>query len=289
MTYSTDKAGPFGHFAFAPLRERIRRIGDLAGTGFAGRRIGSLARRIVIAGQAEPFDVEAAGGLRLRVRPSTNRCEKRAVSGLQTWDVVERAALKRHLKAHSGDGPFVFMDVGANVGLYSIDLALAARRLGQDTRLIAVEPDPQNAARLLENVSFNDVDIELHRVAIGEFAGRGVMTGGETNRGQVHFQPQNGAEAGAAQDAYETTEMISLAELANRAAVARVDALKVDIEGYDLPVLRGFFNEAPSELLPAIIIAELSDQRVETLALMEQAGYRQQVMAGINGIFERNA
>ena len=66
----------------------------------------------------------------------------------------------------------VVMDIGANWGIYSI----AARRLvGKQGKVFSFEPNPQEYARLNENVSLNqtgsDNPIMTQEVAVGDCNG----------------------------------------------------------------------------------------------------------------------
>ncbi len=64
----------------------------------------------------------------------------------------------------------VFLDIGANVGFFSI---LAARLVGDSGRVVAFEPHPQAAARLEEAVAVNGLSdrIGLVQAAVGRAAG----------------------------------------------------------------------------------------------------------------------
>ena len=58
---------------------------------------------------------------------------------------------------------------------------------------------------------------------------------------------------------------LRLQRILDEAGISRVDALKIDVEGYEDRVLTGFFREAPSSLWPrAVVIEHLS--RSEWLA-----------------------
>ena len=54
----------------------------------------------------------------------------------------------------TGPNP-VFLDVGANIGSYTVAIAMAMRSRGQTGHVIAFEPFEGNYTRLLENRVFN--------------------------------------------------------------------------------------------------------------------------------------
>jgi FkbM family methyltransferase len=72
--------------------------------------------------------------------------------------------------------PGVALDAGANVGLWTVPLALEAA--ATSGRVIAVEPVPGNARRLRENLLLNGVEAhaEICQVALSDSAGRMTMT-----------------------------------------------------------------------------------------------------------------
>ena len=124
--------------------------------------------------------------------------------------------------------PAIFLDVGANIGLYSC--VLAGHKLVRS--VIAFEPDRENFARLQANIALNalaDV-VEARHAAVG--GGAGVVTlvpSGAANRGMSRIEP--GADGG-----YEVTSVALDAIVPLRGATI---VLKVDVEGYEAQVLAG--------------------------------------------------
>ncbi|MEM1306544.1 MAG: FkbM family methyltransferase [Pseudomonadota bacterium] len=238
-------------------------------------------------GRDGPVDVVAACGMRLRLFPMTNRCEKRAVSGMHHWDHRERGVLLRALDRADRGRPFVFLDIGANVGLYAITVGCHAAAFGHPVRIVAVEPDDTNATRLRVNAELNGIAVELLRTAIGERSGTGRMVGGTTNRGEVRFETV--AEPCAMDHHTAMTRMISLTDLCAARGIRQIDAMKIDIEGYDLAALRGMFAAAARSLWPRLLIVELGRGPSEIGALLRDVGYTVRQRTGINGIFELTA
>ena len=260
MGNSTDINPPFGHHALPPAREARRFSARRMGNTRLGRWTISLCRKQAIRGLPEPFDVTVAPGVRARLYPSTNRCEKRALCGVQIWDAAERHALRQAITAASDGGTFVFLDIGANVGLYALFAHSYARQANQPIRIIAVEPSAEMGARLAVNAQASDASIALIRTAIATRDSDVFLSDGGSNRGEGHIA-----------DSGEAVKALPLFQLCREQSVTRIDALKLDIEGVDLAVLTQFFAEAPASLHPRMMILELDTDSAAPLIELTQA------------------
>lgn len=138
----------------------------------------------------------------------------------------ELAMLRRFVRP--GD---CVLDVGAHVGTFAVPLALFA---GPGGKVVAFEASPDNFALLSTNVGLNALAdrIECHLGVVtdrqGSFARR---RDDGANSGMWYFVPASGDDAVHA--------AIQLDEwLAGRPDLARIDVVKVDVEGAELDVLR---------------------------------------------------
>lgn len=236
----------------------------------------SLVRKLTLAGRHEPVDVSIYGDLHARLYPTTNRCEKRMFVGENTWDADERLALAAALVTADRSRPFVFVDGGANVGMYSLFVIAEARRLSWPIRVICVEPDPTNLGRLRDNLAASAAhEASVAPVALG--AERGVIRidSEQSNRGEVRV-----SAAGATEVAMEP-----MLDVLKERQIDHVDALKLDIEGHEFPVLSAFFEAAPKPLWPKLILLEVS-KHGETPAydLCLAKGYRLAQRTRINAL-----
>ena len=76
--------------------------------------------------------------------------------------------------------PFVFVDIGANVGLFSLYVAATAPA----ARILAIEPEPGNFARLAFNIAANpEVQITPLQLALGDAEGTAEIVLNARDRG----------------------------------------------------------------------------------------------------------
>jgi FkbM family methyltransferase len=126
-----------------------------------------------------------------------------------------------------------FIDVGANVGYYSL---LAASCVGTQGRVVAVEVSPGIFATLNENLRRNGLGDRVR--VVNEAASDRPMTvsvfaGPKQNIGKTTTVPQEGFEVEASMEARPLADMLTAEEMAN----ARL--IKIDVEGLEGPVVRG--------------------------------------------------
>lgn len=170
------------------------------------------------------------------------------------------------LRAHVRGG--VFVDVGANVGTYALALA---RDVGATGKVIAIEPHPDTYARLaFNNAASGHTQVKLVQAAAGAADGELLIETDGDNLGASHIV--SGDTSGKA----FKVPSLRLLRILEEASVPRVDALKIDVEGYEDRVLTGFFRDAPVALWPrAVVIEHLSkdEWQDDCIADMVSRGY----------------
>jgi FkbM family methyltransferase len=173
------------------------------------------------------------------------------------------------LREHTHEGG-VFVDIGANVGTYALTLA---RTVGKDGTVIAVEPHPVAHARLAFNrVASGLSQVKLLAAAAGAANGELLMETDADNLGASHVASgQSGGHT-------FRVPAFTLQQILSEAGVASVDALKIDIEGFEDRVLTSFFANAPQALWPrAVVIEHLSrkEWQQDCIDDMIARGYRE--------------
>lgn len=244
---------PFGTYALPVPLEWLREKASLYPENRLGRWAVSVTRKLCLAIRAGPVDVEVYPTVFARVYPTTNRCEKRVFAGPQFFDLPEREFLAEALNEDAGDAPFHFLDLGANVGMYSLWVVAEGRRLGRTVNVVAVEPDPVTGARLAANIAASSAQNHVSVVAcgVGGQAGTARMVEDGRNRGgnQIDIVDPNAA-------AGEVFQVVTIPQICDANGFDRVDALKIDVEGHDHAALEGLFKSGRRELFPKWIQAE---------------------------------
>lgn len=125
----------------------------------------------------------------------------------------------------------VFFDVGAHLGVYT---CLVGDVL-EDGHVVAFEPHHANAARLEQNVELNGLDSTIHQYALSDASGTSAFA---VTDGTVVDEPGNQDHA-LADDGMEV-EVTTGDELVERGEAPSPNVVKIDVEGAELDVLRGF-------------------------------------------------
>ncbi|MDE2375650.1 FkbM family methyltransferase [Bradyrhizobium sp.] len=171
------------------------------------------------------------------------------------------------LRGHTPDGG-VFVDVGANVGTFAL---VMARHVGPQGKVIAIEPHPVTFARLSFNTAASaSAQVRLVQAAAGESDGELLIETDGGNLGASHVV------TGTASAAAIKVPSLRLARILGEAGATKVDALKIDVEGFEDRVLIPFFREASPALWPrAVVIEHLSqkDWREDCIADMVARGF----------------
>ena len=173
------------------------------------------------------------------------------------------------------------MDVGANVGLYSLFAAHYCQAANRDCQIIAIEPGLETCARLEANIAANEFDIRIIRAAISDTPGTGHLGGGEENRGEASLRDQ-GKET-------EPVVIDTLARICRVRGLSHINVMKLDIEGHDLIALKGFFEDAPDRLHPDLLIVETGkDSGSPIIELCAAHNYMVRDRSGLNTILGKS-
>jgi FkbM family methyltransferase len=172
--------------------------------------------------------------------------------GMAGKDDGEAALLTKILRPDS-----IFVDIGGNLGQFAL---FAAKRVPQG-KVHAFEPAPHNFARLQEHVQLNGfTNVVLNQAAVAKTAGTiTIFVPRNYNSGAISIYPDQSWDADE-----RIVPTIRLDDYALENQLARVDVIKLDIEGAELDALEGSLNmlrqHRPDVLMEA------------TISIMERAG-----------------
>jgi FkbM family methyltransferase len=167
----------------------------------------------------------------------------------------------------------VAIDIGANLGEWTVPVA---RAVGPAGRVVAVEPAPRNAEALAKTLAANALRrVEIVRCALGEDDGTvdfvvPLVTSSRSDTGTAHIGP-----AAAGHETMRVT-LRRLDGLIAERGFARLDLVKIDVEGHERRVLDGAATTL-ARFRPALVIEtghEAENDRAAIHARLGGLGYR---------------
>jgi FkbM family methyltransferase len=200
------------------------------------------------------------------------RCQKFSGGAHFELDLTDRAQAQAYLIRRYEPGVVallarivprrgIFCDVGANIGL--ITFCVGVRR--PDVSIYAFEPDPSNAQRWRRNHELNPgVTAKLEEMAVGAAQNDvALIRGQESGWSFIAQQGQPGDVA---------VPLVNLDAYASAHDIARIDVLKVDVEGYEAHVFEGATSLLERQAI-GFIVCELDE------SLLSRAGATRNAVA----------
>ncbi len=268
----------FGRYRPHGAVARLLTLTRAASMSWAGMRRAFFLRSMAIrALRGQPLDVEAFGA-RMRLYPYNNVCEKRILFTPQYFNPAEF-----HLLQDRIEPDFVFLDVGANIGGYSLFVAACA---GPRARILAIEPQPDIFERLVYNIRQNPfATIKAIDCAVADLDTEITLFVDPDNRGETSMRIINSDVEGI----QIRVPAKALASIVAEERFARIDAMKLNVEGAEDLILEPYFREMPERLWPALLLIEFIPQRWTTdlPALLAKIGYREVLRTRHKAAFER--
>lgn len=171
----------------------------------------------------------------------------------------------------------VFVDVGAHVGFHTL---VGRHFVGSAGKVIAVEPQPYNAGKILANCRLNGFsNVTVFVAAAGD------------HQAMVELHEQNQFERsmlsvrGGTGDLVQTfhVPLLPLAEILRLARVETIKLLKLDVEAYELEVLSGldpYLQRVGNIVFELLSDAGGDDRSIRTLELLSRAGFELRTVEG---------
>ncbi len=196
-----------------------------------------------------------------------SRCLKIFIKEPGTVDWIDK-------NVKSGD---IFYDIGANIGVYTI---LAASRTGKKGRVYAFEPHGANFARLIDNITVNNLqkivfpnNFALHNKE-GFFPFHYKSSAVGTSDSQLAGNPDvnmDEDETLISELKYATT----VDHLIDSGEIEAPQHIKIDVDGNEILILEGMNDLLSGPHRPLTIQVEMNDpHKMQILELMKKHQYR---------------
>ena len=178
--------------------------------------------------------------------------------------------MKEYFKLSSG----VFIDIGANIGKYSVKLG---RELGSRGKVIAIEPEKRNFNILMRNIELNSLkNVLAFKVACSN-------KNKEVNLYLRNYNLDNTGHSikGSVGWPFEKVGCERLDSLVERLGLSRVDLIKIDVEGAEVEVLEGALKTL-KKYKPNIICEIKEDNFSKVKQILNHLGYKLKKIDGEN-------
>lgn len=214
-------------------------------SGDCARSISGWKRWWIYTRLKKPLMMKWLNGLHMRIYPSNEVYRSLFVRGV--YDPNLLVAVTSLLK--EGD---VLVDVGANMGMFSL---LAAKHVGEQGRVLAVEPSSRDFERLVENVKLNNLEhiITTTRCSISDKAGKVQIAIAAEERSGLNTIGREFSSKGVEKISIEDVDSQTIDQLVLSENLHRLDVLKLDVEGSEVLALKGAYLTIKT-FRPAIIL-----------------------------------
>jgi FkbM family methyltransferase len=229
------------------MRHQLLRVRNIPLRG--SMRLSRMLEKIVATPKPDGLcRVKTLHGYTLLVDPIVGKGLELAVFSRGTYEEGTLRLITR-LLGHGG----IFIDVGANIGLMTLHAASILQRSG---RVVAFEPVPNVYQLLQQNVDINNFsNVKAENSAVGATNGTmDIYQNLDVNRGSATLSRSNDAVPPI------TVPVVALDDYVRRNTIRDIACMKIDVEGWELEVLRGAHDTLSGTTAPACII-ECSTQR----------------------------
>lgn len=284
----------FGHHQPSALICRLISLCHRNHGPWYARLLAPLLRRYIVRYSDLPADLTLAP-IRMRCFFRDNYSEKKFVFTPWRYDRDERRLLQQHL---SGDG--VFLDIGANVGIYTLT---ALTSPGFEGRIYAFEPNPATRERLQCNVQATAAalpsrtsglpQVHLLPFGIADTESQFVLQLDDKNLGASSIKSDDSLQDKQTLTTTGTSQQVvieckPLLDVLQTYQISDIRVLKIDIEGAEDKALAPYLRNAPQSLLATLVIIENSEHlwQEDVFALLKQRGYQRILRNRMNSVFK---
>lgn len=259
------KKGGYGHYKPNLLQKLFILLGrntPVLKTFFRTRLNGLLVRS-----RSGPIDYELFG-LKYRFHTYDSLADRKALFSPNKYDIFEREFLVNKIERNG-----VFLDIGSNVGVYSLYVA----SMREDVDVYAFEPISKIAERLSYNSNINDLQsrLKINNIALSDRSG---FVSFSLEKESLVFGRVSGQ-----------VPCMTLTDFLEKNGIKKIGAIKIDVEGAEDKILKPFFCSSAKEFWPDFIVIEHLFPEVwdwNCLAELEKLGYQSVWVGSMNTIYQ---
>ena len=187
-------------------------------------------------------------GFRINVNPASDKGVDAEINLYGTYELGTAHILGNILE--EGDS---FIDAGANIGFFSL---MASKMVASSGKVYSFEPFPESLELLNANIKLNGIE----NISVFDFA-----LGSAHSEERIYPEPENRGGSSLVKNEYSDEDgsvMVSVKPLAEISEIINDDsikAIKVDVEGWELEVLKGCSKLLNSVNPPVLMLEYISD------------------------------
>ena len=174
-----------------------------------------------------PVIVPTLYGFKVKINPDSDEIISRSIYYNGTYEAGTMYVLSKCLNKES-----TYLDIGSNLGLMAL---YASKCVGPNGKVLAFEPESKIFQTLEANIKLNQItNIEPIPIALGSSKGTATIYNSKTNLGAASLIPSEkltGHES--------ITNIEKLDDLVREKAIQLIRMMKIDVEGWELEVLKG--------------------------------------------------
>lgn len=207
------------------------------------------------------FDLRVPGNARVSLRYRETLGWSSLLYG--TFEQAELSFVSRYLRPGE-----LAMDIGANVGIFSVVMGKAVGLAG---RVFAFEPVPSNCARLEGNLEKNGLEnVQVFPMALGASSGELMLRMAK----DAAYHSLGEVERGFRDDAEMLVQVRNLDGVWEELGCPDIALLKMDVEGAEPAVLHGA-TAMLQHCMPVMLIEANTTERLRTLdEILGKLGYQ---------------
>lgn len=202
-------------------------------------------------------------------------CENSVEQWRATTLLTKEAGTVDWIKTYVQPG-HVFLDVGANIGLYTV---LAAKRVGREGLVYAFEPHLGNAFRLMQNVRANAIEDQVKVLSVALHDTNGFVDFNYNAEISGSSMSQLGSRRDSEEREFDAVLReykcaVTVDSLIASGAMRPPQHVKIDVDGNELFVLKGMHALLGGTSRPLTVQVEINRRyKDDVIRMMREAGY----------------